>query len=688
MGARVAWGCIVSLTLAAYAEAKRLDTSFLRGLGVGEFVNKEGAYLRIPYKDENGVELAVRFRHELEGPNRFKWRSGSKPTLYGRDRLSDARKQGFAVLVEGESDSQTLWQAGIPAVGLPGATTWREPRDALALEGVKKLFVVREPDQGGEGIMRWLANSAIRQRSFIVMLGEHKDPSALYLADPENFPERMREALASAVPFDALKAEAQIAEADEAFEQCRELANSPDILAKFRDSLASIEFVGEDRNASVIFLALVSRLFRKPVSIAVKGPSSGGKSYLVDRVLAHFPAEAVLELTGMSERALLYLEEDISHRHIVLFEAAGAEGEMQSYLIRSLLSEGRLEYRTAEKTSDGIKGRHISKEGPTGLILTTTKIRVHEENETRLLSLTANDTREQTREIMRSIAGRGDREVAISPQWQALQTWLAHGERRTVTPFFGTLAELASHGAVRMRRDFMQIKSLVEAHALLHRATRERDNEGRIVATLADYAAVLSLVADLIAEGHAATVAPNVRETVEAVRALTRDGTPTSGKSVAVRLGLDESAASRRCKAAVRAGFVVNEESKPGKNARYVLGERMPDDVAVLPTVEELARAVASSEGGGVDIPPPQLRNRATVGEPDPCEVARLSEGIRKPPPPSDPPVGYSAQDHQDRFEEIAARLEYEEGLPRALAEANAHEHLNAEFGTSIGQAA
>jgi hypothetical protein len=53
--------------------------------------------------------------------------------------------------------------------------------------------------------------------------------------------------------------------------------------------------------------------------------------------------------------------------------------------------------------------------------------------------------------------------------------------------------------AVRLRRDFRLLLSLIEAHALLHRERRDRDEQGRIVATRDDYATVRELVADLFA---------------------------------------------------------------------------------------------------------------------------------------------------------------------------------------------
>ncbi len=48
--------------------------------------------------------------------------------------------------------------------------------------------------------------------------------------------------------------------------------------------------------------------------------------------------------------------------------------------------------------------RLIEREGPTGLIVTTTQVGLHPENETRLLSVPANDTPEQTAAILRMLA--------------------------------------------------------------------------------------------------------------------------------------------------------------------------------------------------------------------------------------------------------------------------------------------
>ena len=127
---------------------------------------------------------------------------------------------------------------------------------------------------------------------------------------------------------------------------------------------------------------------------------------MVGRVLGFFPEAAYLSLTAMSERVLAYDTENVKHRMLVITEASALHGEITSYLLRSLLSEGRIDYRVVEKKNGEFECRHISREGPTGLILTTTQVRIHPENETRLLSVTINDSPEQSEKVLEKLAER------------------------------------------------------------------------------------------------------------------------------------------------------------------------------------------------------------------------------------------------------------------------------------------
>ncbi|MSO96514.1 MAG: hypothetical protein EXQ81_12135 [Thermoleophilia bacterium] len=392
---------------------------------------------------------------------------------------------------------------------------------------------------------------------------------------------------------------------------CPAVARSPNVLDRFADELGRAGVVGEERVSKLLFLAVTSRLLDRPVSVAVKGPSSGGKSYLVKKVLEFFPAHAFYELSAMSNKALVYSEEPLKHRFLVVCEAAGMKGEYAEYLIRTLLSEGRLRYETVEKTPAGLQPRLIEREGPTGLIVTTTLVSMHPENEARYLSVTVADTPAQTQDILRRMAtGESDTSIDVAP-WHEFQRWLEGEVRDVYIPYADALVDLIPPAAVRLRRDFGTLLTLIHTHALIHQAQRSKDNRGRVVAELDDYRIVHELIADLVAAGVEATVPATVRETVNAVEILIGASVQFGQQGVSVtqvadKLGLDKSAGWRRVQVAVERGFLENRQVRPNRQAQLTLGDPLPEDRSILPSVDALGAQWASctvagsSEGSSV----------------------------------------------------------------------------------------
>jgi hypothetical protein len=411
-------------TLADYARAKRLPEDFLSDLGISDYKDSRfGAkILRIPYRDADGVEAAVRLRRALDkgdrGDSRFLWRKGSKPFLYGVWRIGQAREAGHVVIVEGESDAQTLWQHDIPAVGLPGAANWREDRDRRHLEGIDRVYVLIEPDRGGEAVLGWLGQSSIRDRAWLLQLDGHRDASSLHVADPATFAVRFEAAMEKAEPWRSVAAELETAERREAWEMCQELARHDDILTEFIADLRRCGVTGESQFAQIIFLVAVTRLFNRISSVAAKGPSAVGKSHVVEQTLRFFPESAFFAMTGMSEHALIYDEEPLAHRIMVIYEATGMESDKLSYIVRSLLSEGKLRYPTVTKDGGELKTIWIVREGPTGLITTTTAVHLHQE------------TRRGSSALAPRIAPIRPRPCSSSSPTRTVSPWTSNGGTR------------------------------------------------------------------------------------------------------------------------------------------------------------------------------------------------------------------------------------------------------------------
>ena len=140
--------------------------------------------------------------------------------------------------------------------------------------------------------------------------------------------------------------------------------------------------------------------------------------------------------------------------------------------------------------------------------------------------------------------------------WVAFQEWVAQGPTEVHIPYAERLSEHIPPVATRLRRDFTLLLTMIKAHVLLHQDNRDRDDQGRLLATVEDFATIRELVGPYMAEGLEATVSPTIRETVEAVTALKSDNPEgVRCKALEEQLQLDKSAVNRRVNQARARGF-------------------------------------------------------------------------------------------------------------------------------------
>lgn len=402
---------------------------------------------------------------------------------------------------------------------------------------------------------------------------------------------------------DAVQPNSQLAsEVAEAEARAQVLLADPGLLRRYVEASRDLGLVGEERNVAILKLALVSRVLKRPVNLVVKGPSSAGKNFLVETALALEDRSAYMEITVASERFLGYVDTDLKHRFIYMPEAAGMGGwgPVGLSIMRSLIWGNRVSIGTVE-TKQGIQARRSEKEGPTGLIVTTTRA-LEREMETRMLALEVGDTPAQTRAVLRGIASGqdGSRASVDTEAWQALSRSIS--PIAVTIPFAPWLAERMPVQKVRARRDFTQMLTLIAASAILHREQRPKQGAEGVVATVVDYAIVHSLVGQWFAVASAGGLTPAEEEAVKAVKDLNSKPLlePVTYTKVAKRLGLYVSAARRRLLGPVMMGVVVNNESQAHRPANLALGEA-PERVPSLPEPEEVLAAFPHLDGEWVD---------------------------------------------------------------------------------------
>jgi hypothetical protein len=408
----------------------------------------------------------------------------------------------------------------------------------------------------------------------------------------------------------------------------RELAQASDLMDRVVGQVQAMGVVGERELITLTYITATSRVLAYPINSTVKGVSSGGKSFTVLNTLDLVGHDFVDQLTSSSALSLVYDTRPLAHTVMFLFEANQMQVNKQAdkdstfaMLVRTLISEGRIVHQTTVEDPNSLTGRRVERiirEGPIALITTTTG-ELYSENETRMLSWHIHEDRDQTKAVMDGLADRAVGAAVASPDlsmWHDLQRWIALGPDDAVVPFARQITAKIEPLMVRFRRDVGSLFSFIKASAILHQAQRETDAQGRVIATIADYALAYSIFTKVMAESSGKSIPANVHAVVKLIseRASSPATKPTgmrfqraaaagpgaevtiSSEQIGSATGIGKWPAHRAVLAAIDLGFLVNNEIRKGRPFRLIL-KRGIDEAgpSLLPDPKTIA-----PEGGAV----------------------------------------------------------------------------------------
>lgn len=121
-----------------------------------DYGNLEG-YLSVPYItpcsmadwDMNYVDIRFRRGPDMsEFAPKYRTRPGHPTRIFNTRALANPGE--YIAICEGEVDAMTLWQAGIPAVGIPGVKAWK-PYYNRIFSGFEKVIIVADGDEAKDG---------------------------------------------------------------------------------------------------------------------------------------------------------------------------------------------------------------------------------------------------------------------------------------------------------------------------------------------------------------------------------------------------------------------------------------------------------------------------------------------------------------------------------------------------------
>jgi len=393
---------------------------------------------------------------------------------------------------------------------------------------------------------------------------------------------------------------------DEVTEAAERMLRDPRLVELVQADLGAIGIVGEEDLRLGAYAIGTSRKLDSPLAGIVLGPSSSGKSYVIERVADLFPTEAVLRSTDLSRNSLYYVEEDaLVHRFVAVGERGRRDDDEQAEATRALreMISSRVLRKTIPEKSDtgGFTTRTIERHGPIAFIESTTLTRIFDEDRNRAILLSTDESPEQTGRVIahttRSAAGGKLDTAAIIQRHHALQRLLRRVSIRI--PYAEAIGDRMPNGRPEARRAINHALAFISTVALLHQ--RQRHPAGHalehgavIDATLQDYAIARELLIPPLGRLLGSDVTPAIANFGRRVVQCWSGREFTAAQAAEKDETIKVSDVCRRYLNALAAAGVVEivGVGRGGKSNAYKVIKDVPKPGAAwLPTVEELQDA-------------------------------------------------------------------------------------------------
>jgi hypothetical protein len=354
----------------------------------------------------------------------------------------------------------------------------------------------------------------------------------------------------------------------QARKQARKLLQSPRFFNELLLALRKDGLVGEERNALIVFIVVVSRLLPHPLNLFVRGPSSTGKNWIVKRVLRLVPKDAYREITNTSDAAWSYSKDDFRHR--VVYDQERDDTNRSARQMRLLISEDQL----VRLVTQWVGGQRTIKKyiarGPVASISTTTQSQLQIDELTRHLGIFTDAGCDQTRQIVKQYTKQIDgltREELRT--WRTVQDLLKErsGTEITFPDWFDVVADGVFAEDVSVRRYYPAFVEACRTVSLIRSflAHRKPKVNAELMVGFADYA-ITAIIFDhafvqSLHRGHGSEEA--TRRLVE--RLAERESRGVSAKEVSDELGISMDRAYARLRRAEKVG-VIQRENTPVKH--------------------------------------------------------------------------------------------------------------------------
>ena len=292
------------------------------------------------------------------------------------------------------------------------------------------------------------------------------------------------------------------------------LLDAPDLLHRVASDLSALGWISEDRAKQVLYLVAISRLLPSPVWAVYQAGHGAAPWQGIGYVAALTPPEARLVFHRLSESVLLHTDRASLRHRLLILDAAETIRPEAAVALRVLHERGGIGWATATAATGGSPAQGLGEARGPVAVLAAAAGPLDPRCRDAFLTVLADASPAQT---AASLAMQRSRLLADGTTAATAASLVSdviarhHAAQRLLErlpvriPFADRIIFPASR--LRHRDEQAWFLGLVAAHALLHQRQRTRA-DGAVVATEADFAAVVACTAGLLGAESAGIAAP------------------------------------------------------------------------------------------------------------------------------------------------------------------------------------
>jgi hypothetical protein len=381
-----------------------------------------------------------------------------------------------------------------------------------------------------------------------------------------------------------------------------------DLLTNIVGDFDAIGFIGERHNKALAYLATISRLQPDPLAILVLSRPGAGKTSLQNAACKFVPSESVIQYTRVTGQSLFYRDTNaLKHKVLAVEEEEGLREAL--YSIKTLISAQKLSIsatRTDTKTGKFATEDYVVNGPVVVMVSTTNPDALDDENKQRFMTLTIDESDEQTKKIIMAHRTKNSHRWYQTTSDENSITKLHHNMQRLLKPLTVTIPDELRitwpFGKLQYRREHQKFFSLIKAITLLHQYQRKTGTMKRVDGVKIEYVQAVQKDIDLAVEigrevfvRNVDDVAPSGRSLLGFILKMTMEKhahlkeldpkkeillseLPFTRKELREYCGWSEAQIRRTLDHLVELGYIGRLAGRHGSTFRYVLIDDGRDD--------------------------------------------------------------------------------------------------------------